>query len=56
MAHIVNLRHAPALRAALAALYGKPLACWCAPLPCHGQVLARAAAWAASVLAERRGE
>ena len=26
MAHIVNLRHAPALRAALAALYGKPLA------------------------------
>ena len=111
MAHIVNLRHAPALRAALdgkaehggtvridrrsqwgnrfrigpdgprdeviaryradlwrrvraakvgldelAALHGKPLACWCAPLPCHGQVLARAAAWAASVLAERRGE
>ena len=40
----------------LAALHGKPLACWCAPLPCHGQVLARAAAWAASVLAERRGE
>ncbi len=33
----------------LAALHGKPLAC-------HGQVLARAAAWAASVLAERRGE
>ena len=111
MAHIVNLRHAPALRAALngkaehggtvridrrspwgnrfrigpdgprdeviaryradlwrriraaevgldelAALHGKPLACWCAPLPCHGQVLARAAAWAASVLAEQRGE
>ncbi len=98
MAHIVNLRHAPALRAALdgkaehggtvridrrsqwgnrfrigpdgprdeviaryradlwrrvraaevgfdelAALHGKPLACRCAPLPCHGQVLARAA-------------
>ena len=39
----------------LAALHGKRLACWCAPLPCHGQVLARAAAWAASVLAERRG-
>ncbi len=111
MAHIVNLRHAPALRAALdrklehggtvridrrfqwgnrfrigpdeprdeviaryradlwrriraaevgldelAALHGKPLACRCAPLPCHGQVLARAAAWAASVLAERRRE
>ena len=49
MTHIVNLKHEPAL-------HGKPLACWCAPLPCHGQVLARAAAWAASVLAERRGE
>ena len=45
-----------ALALRLAALHGKPLACWCAPLPCHGQVLARAAAWAASVLAERRGE
>ena len=38
----------------LAALHGKTLACHCAPLPCHGEVLARAAAWAASVLAERR--
>ena len=28
--------------------------CWlaCEPLPCHGDVLARAAAWAAGVLAE----
>ena len=24
----------------LAALHGKTLACWCAPLPCHGLVLA----------------
>ena len=24
--------------------------CWCAPLPCHGDVLARAAAWAAARL------
>lgn len=31
----------------LAALHGKSLACWCAPRPCHGEVLARAAAWAA---------
>ncbi len=31
----------------LAALHGKRLACHCAPLPCHGEVLARAAAWAA---------
>ena len=36
---------------ALAALHGKTLACHCAPLPCHGEVLARAAAWAASALA-----
>ena len=38
----------------LAALHGKTLACHCAPLPCHGEVLARAAAWAASVLSARR--
>ena len=37
----------------LAALDGCWLACWCEPLPCHGQVLARAAAWASRVLAER---
>ena len=35
----------------LAALDGRDLACWCAPLPCHGDVLARAAAWAASEIA-----
>ena len=40
----------------LAELDGMRLACWCVPLPCHGHVLARAAAWAASALAERRGE
>ena len=40
----------------LAELDGMRLACWCHPLPCHGHVLARAAAWAASVLAERRAE
>ena len=37
----------------LAALHGKTLACHCAPLPCHGEVLARAAAWAAAQLASR---
>ena len=36
----------------LAALHGRRLACWCAPLPCHGHVLARAAAWAAGALAD----
>ena len=35
----------------LAALSGKPLACWCWPRrPCHAEVLARAAAWAAERL------
>ena len=37
----------------LAELDGCWLACWCEPLPCHGDVLARAAAWASRVLAER---
>ncbi len=37
----------------LAALHGRRLACWCAPLPCHGHVLARAAAWAAGAVADR---
>ncbi len=40
----------------LAELHGMWLACWCDPQPCHGHVLARAAAWAASALADRRGE
>jgi hypothetical protein len=31
----------------LAALNGKVLGCWCEPQPCHGALLARAAAWAA---------
>ena len=37
----------------LAELDGCLLACWCEPLPCHGDVLARAAAWAAQVLTQR---
>ena len=36
----------------LAAIAGCWYACWCRPSPCHGEVLARAAEWAASVLAE----
>ena len=39
----------------LAALHGRRLACHCAPKPCHGEVLARAASWAASVLKNREG-
>ena len=38
----------------LAGLHGKTLACWCHPKPCHCNVLARAAAWAVSVLPGRK--
>ena len=38
----------------LAELNGCWLACW-SDTPCHGEVLERAAAWAAQVLAERAG-
>jgi len=31
----------PDLRAALPELHGKALGCYCAPLPCHGDVLAQ---------------
>ena len=37
------LRRQPALMAALPELRGKVLGCWCAPQPCHGDVLARLA-------------
>ena len=37
----------------LAALASRRLACHCHPKRCHGEVLARAAAWAASVLVAR---
>ena len=39
----------------LAHLHGKTLACHCHPLPCHGQVLQRAAQWAVHTLAARQG-
>ena len=42
--------------AAVAALDGRDLACHCAPKPCHGEVLARAAAWAAARFRERERE
>ena len=38
----------------LAALNGKTLACHCHPLPCHGDVLAKAASWAHARLAADR--
>ena len=40
----------------LAALNGKRLACWCRPTkPCHGDVLAAAARWAAARLRRTGG-
>ena len=38
-----HLRSRPDLLRALPELQGKVLACYCAPLPCHGDVLARLA-------------
>jgi len=37
------LRDQPELMAAIGELRGKVLGCWCAPSPCHGDVLARIA-------------
>ncbi len=37
------LRGQPNLMRALGELKGKVLACWCAPKPCHGDVLLRLA-------------
>jgi hypothetical protein len=38
-----HLASHPELRAAIPALRGKTLGCWCSPKPCHGDVLARLA-------------
>lgn len=37
------LRQQPELMAALPEIRGLVLGCWCAPLPCHGDVLVRLA-------------
>lgn len=34
----------PVFRAAIRALHGKRLFCWCHPLPCHGHTFARISA------------
>jgi len=39
--------------AALAALHGKRLGCWCAPSRCHGEILEAAAFWALGQQARR---
>lgn len=40
-AYEAHLRFSPELRKRLPELRGKVLGCWCAPQPCHGDVLAR---------------
>ncbi len=45
-----DIRHGRVTREQLAELHGKTLGCWCSPQPCHGDVLAGAAAWAADQL------
>ena len=42
----VNGKHGDKWIRALADLDGKVLGCYCAPAPCHADVLVRAAAWA----------
>lgn len=37
------LRHHDMLMQDIGSLKGKVLGCWCAPLPCHGDILARLA-------------
>lgn len=44
-----QLKVDPVLRRQIRELHGKDLCCCCAPLPCHGDVLERAAAWLASL-------
>ena len=40
-----RIRLEPAFAAKVRELHGRDLCCCCAPAPCHGQVLERAAAW-----------
>lgn len=37
--------YAPDFTRAVAGLHGRTLVCFCAPKPCHGDILAAAAAW-----------
>jgi hypothetical protein len=43
----------PGRRSAVRDLHGKRLFCWCSPLPCHGDVLARLAAELAAADADK---
>ena len=50
---ISQLRRGEITVEALAALHGRDLLCCCKPLPCHGEVLEIAAAWAHETLTRR---
>ncbi|MBS5905033.1 DUF4326 domain-containing protein [Roseomonas mucosa] len=43
-ARLADPKTGPARRAKVRAMHGKRLFCWCAPLPCHGNVYAKLAA------------
>jgi len=47
-----RLQADPAFAAEVRALHGRDLCCCCAPLACHGDVLASAAAWLAGAAVE----
>ena len=40
-----RIRSEPTFAAQVRALHGQDVCCCCAPLPCHGDILLRAAAW-----------
>lgn len=44
-----RIRQEPGFARQVRELHGRDLCCCCAPAPCHGDVLERAAAWLASV-------
>lgn len=49
-----QVRRGEVTREQLAALHGKDLVCFCAPLRCHGDTLEKAAAWAFNQLKQRK--
>jgi hypothetical protein len=53
--YAAHLRASPDLVAALGELRGRTLACWCAPLRCHGDVLTAASARTATPAHDKSG-
>ena len=46
----------PSILRLVAELEGRDLVCWCAPLPCHGDVLVAASRWAARCVRQSHRE